>query len=637
MTIVDSATTTLRAVHHLLDLLDRRAPVEQIAQVAARAAASGASQAELVRIEQATEAALRIRRTLVQHQRREAELAALFDTASDLARLRDTDAVLRSIVRRARMLLRSDMAYLSLNDEAAHRTYMRVTDGSTSALFQEVILGMGEGLGGLVAQSAKPYATADYGADARFNHTGPIDTAVIDERLVAILGVPLQVGGTVIGVLYAADRSPREFTADEVSLLVSLANHAAIALDTARLLEESRSALVELNAATDTIRAHNDALRRAEEAHDRLSDLVLRGGDAPDVAAALASVLGGGIVMHDENGAELARVGTEPRRQPVDLLHESRASGRAVSRADTWVCAVVAGPEPLGSITLTGRTELADADRRLFERASVVTALLLLLRRSVADTEDRLRGELVSDLLSAPDRDPAGLVARGRRLGVDLGTPHAVAVAHAEDCTRRRLAAAALNRVPARSLVGVHADRVVLLVPDEQPDALAGRLARELGAALGCPVTVGAGGPTAGPAGLVAAHAEAERCLRALLALGRIGHGGGAGELGFVGILLGGRSDVDGAGGASIDEFVRVTLGPVLDYDQRRGTELVRTLRAYFDCGGNLSRAKDVLHVHVNTVAQRLERIGSLLGPDWTQPARALEIQLALRLHLLRG
>ena len=94
---------------------------------------------------------------------------------------------------------------------------------------------------------------------------------------------------------------------------------------------------------------------------------------------------------------------------------------------------------------------------------------------------------------------------------------------------------------------------------------------------------------------------------------------------------------MDGSGGASIDEFVRVTLGPVLDYDQRRGTELVRTLRAYFDCGGNLSRAKDVLHVHVNTVAQRLERIGSLLGPDWTQPARALEIQLALRPHLLRG
>jgi DNA-binding PucR family transcriptional regulator len=44
-------------------------------------------------------------------------------------------------------------------------------------------------------------------------------------------------------------------------------------------------------------------------------------------------------------------------------------------------------------------------------------------------------------------------------------------------------------------------------------------------------------------------------------------------------------------------------------------------------------RTKDELHVHVNTVAQRLERIGRLLGPDWQSPPRALEIQLALRLH----
>ena len=631
MTCVNGSTTGLHALRQLLDLLARHAPAEGFAQVATRAAAEGAGQEELHCIEQATEQVLRLRHTLAQHQRRAAELTALSETASDLAQLRDTDAVLRSIVRRARTLLRSDVAYLSLNEPDADRTYMRVTDGSTSALFQQVVLGMGEGLGGLVAQSARPYATADYAADSRFNHTTPIDDAVTDERLVAILGVPLQVGPTVIGVLYAADRSPREFGIEEVSLLMSLANHAAIALDTARLLEESRSALVELNAANDTIRAHNDALRRAAEAHDRLSDLVLRGGDAVDVAGALASVLGGGIVMHDANGAELARIGTAPRPAPADLLRGAKTSGRAETRGDAWVCAVLAGPEPLGSITLTGRTELGDADRRLFERAAVVTALLLLLRRSVADTEDRVRGELLSDLLTAPDRDPAGLVARGGRLGVNLCAPHAVVVAHADDCSRRRLAAVALARVPAHSLVGVHADRVVLLVPGEPADTLASRLAAELGAALDCPVTVGGSGPASGPAGLVTAHAEAERCLRALLVLGRAGQGGAASALGFVGILLSGQSS------AGIDEFVRTTLGPVLDYDASRGTELLRTLRAYFESGGNLSRAKDALHVHVNTVAQRLERIGSLLRDDWAQPDRALEIQLALRLHQLTG
>jgi len=44
-----------------------------------------------------------------------------------------------------------------------------------------------------------------------------------------------------------------------------------------------------------------------------------------------------------------------------------------------------------------------------------------------------------------------------------------------------------------------------------------------------------------------------------------------------------------------------------------------------------------VLHVHVNTVTQRLDRVGQLLGPQWQRPERALEVQLALRLHRLRG
>jgi DNA-binding PucR family transcriptional regulator len=65
--------------------------------------------------------------------------------------------------------------------------------------------------------------------------------------------------------------------------------------------------------------------------------------------------------------------------------------------------------------------------------------------------------------------------------------------------------------------------------------------------------------------------------------------------------------------------------------------DLIATLRAYFASGSQLARTKDVLHVHVNTVVQRLERVGSLLGGDWQTPDRALEIQLALRVHQLRS
>ncbi|MBB4911782.1 hypothetical protein H4W32_005768 [Actinophytocola algeriensis] len=629
------------AVRRLLDLLASDASGEQLAHVPVAARSAGLSDEEHTALARATEVALRIRHTLTEHRRRETELRALFDTASDLSKLRDLDAVLRSIVHRARMLLRVDLSYLSLNDEAAGTTYMRVTDGSVSSLLPSLRIGHGEGLGGLVAQTAHPYASADYLSDPRFAHKSSIDDAVAAERMVGILGVPLMLGSKVIGVLFAADRQRREFTAEEVALLASLADHAAIAIDNAQLLDETRRA-------NETISAGNDSMRRAEDAHDRLMELVLRGGDVAEVAAEVAAVLDGGIVFFDASGAELARVpvatppvvgtGNAPTRSgfagavaaaviwPEEAVAASRAAGRAVRVGDQWVCAVLAGPELLGSLVLTGRAALDEADRRLFERACVVAALLLLLRRSVAKAEDEVRGELLTDLLTAPDRNPAALLARGRRLGIDLAAPHAVLIAHVDGVPRRRLAMACGRFA---TLVGLHAEQVVLLVADGDPSELAGRLATSLSASVEAPVTVGASGPAAGPAALAAAADEARRCVRSLLALGRVGHGAALADLGFVGQLIGDRTDLAG--------YVRATLGPVLDYDQRRGTDLVATLQAYFECGTNLTRAKDVLHVHVNTVVQRLDRIASLLGDDWQTPARALEIQIALRLHQLHG
>ncbi|MYX22663.1 GAF domain-containing protein, partial [Streptomyces sp. SID8380] len=129
-------------------------------------------------------------------------------------------------------------------------------------VFQNLRLELGEGLGGLVAQTARPYASPDYRTDERFRHTRDINAGVFDEGLVAILGVPLLLGSVhggdrkVIGVLFAADRSPRAFAPEEVALLSSLAAHAAIALDTARALDDTRAALAGLGRANEVVRAH---------------------------------------------------------------------------------------------------------------------------------------------------------------------------------------------------------------------------------------------------------------------------------------------------------------------------------------------------------------------------------------------
>jgi sugar diacid utilization regulator len=278
-----------------------------------------------------------------------------------------------------------------------------------------------------------------------------------------------------------------------------------------------------------------------------------------------------------------------------------------------WVCAVLAGSELLGGIALSGRPDLPDADRRVFERSAAVTALLLLLRRTVAEAENKVRGELITDVLDG--RDAAGLLARARRVGVELSDPHVVLVADGN------LSGATHYASVHRGLAGSRGRDVVLALP-----SVSTHVAREVAKALDA--TVGACGPVAGPVAIAAAYEEARRCLKALRQLGRDKDAATMDDLGFVGVLLGDRADVSG--------YVRSVLGPVLDYDSERGTELVHTLEVYFRCGANLSRAKAELHLHVNTVTQRLDRVSSLLG-DWQSPERVLEVQLALRLLRLQG
>jgi sugar diacid utilization regulator len=622
---------------HFLELLAREAPAAEFEQPLAAARAAGAPAAVLAERERDRMLALRVRGLLAHRRRRETELAGLFDTASDLAGLRDLDAVLRAIVHRARTLLGADTAYLTLHDPERGDTYMRVTDGSVSARFQSLRLPMGAGLGGLVAQTATGYVTADYLADDRFRHTNEIDTGVREEGLVAILGVPLRLGEQVLGVLFAANRSRRPFDREEVALLGSLGLHAAVAIDSARLLAETRTALADLSAANETIRSWAEAVERAAAAHDRMAELVLLGGGVEQVAAAVVEVLGGGLLVLDADARPLASVGdTDSSPDAATGLAASRSAGRSVRRGDCWFAAVAAGGEDLGVLVWRPEREVGDGDQRILERAAMVTALLLLFRRTAAEAESRVRGELLDDLISGSAPEPDGLHARAARLGVDLRNSHVVVVADlgtGEPARQRALFWAGTHASAHHGLAAAHGGRVVLMVPGADPGAAARTAAADLSRVLGVAVTAGGAGPAVGPVAIADAFTAARRCVGALLALGRAGQGSSAAELGFVGLLL--DTTEDGLATGGVARFVADTLGPVLDYDARRGTALVPTLAAYFTAGASPARAAERLHVHVNTVAQRLDRVSQLLGEDWQAPDRALEIQLALRLHRL--
>ncbi|MCW2826849.1 MAG: hypothetical protein JWQ67_465 [Marmoricola sp.] len=610
----------------LLEMLLAGASREDLDTVVAEAAVPGSTPEQLDALREQHALALRIHEQAERQRSREAELSALYETARDLTGIRDLDAILAAIVRRARALLHADMTYLSLNDEAEGASYMRVTDGALTAEFRKLRLPLGTGLLGLVAQSGAPYFTEDYQADQRFLHRDYIDSAVAGEQIRAILGVPLTVEGKVIGALLAVHRTVRPFPAGEVALLTSFAAHAAVALENARLFEQAGAAVAAADEANAELRARSEATERAAHAHDLLTDVLLHGGGVVEVADVLAQVLGGRLAVYDDEGRLLA--GDRAEDVPEEAARRARASGRCVRTDDgAWVAVAAAGEEPLGTLVLRTSGPMDLPERRTLERGGLVTALVLLFRRTEAEAESRVRGELLSDLFSGVELDADRLRERARQQGADLDAHLAVAVAEptgelgSEQQTIR--AASAIAR-ELHGLGGVHEGMVVVLAPGE-PLAVGEAVRDRLGGA-----TVGVAAATAGAEHIPRAWREARQTQSALRRLGRTGEVSDPAGLGLARLLLGGN------GPHELEEFVDGTLGAVLAYDAERGTQLAETLEVWLACGGSLRETAQGLHIHPNTVTQRLDRVGQLLGERWREPGRKLDVQLALQMLRLR-
>ena len=616
----------------LLEMLLAGATRADLDLVVAEAEVSGSTPEQLAALREEHALAMRIHEQMERQRSREAELSALNETARDLTAIRDLDAILTAIVRRARQLLHADMTYLSLNDELEGASYMKVTDGALTPEFRELRLPLGTGLLGLVAQSGAPYFTEDYQADDRFVHRDYIDSAVDGEQIRAILGVPLTVEDKVIGALLAVHRTVRPFPAGEVALLTSFAAHAAIALENARLFEQARAAVAAADVANDELRARSEATERAAHSHDLLTDVLLHGGGVVEVADVLAEVLGGNLAVYDDEGRLLA--GSSPGSTtddgpPADAISRARSSGRCVQTGDdAWLAVAAAGEEHLGTLVLRSGRSLDQPERRTLERGALVTALVLLFRRTEAEAESRVRGELLSDLVSGRDLDPDRLLERARQQGADLDACLAVAVAEqagntGSDQQAARLAAALAREL--QGLGGVHDGLVVVLAPGD-PLSLGEALRDRLGGA-----TVGVAASTGGVESVVSAWREARQTLDALKRLDRDGDVSDPAGLGLARLLLGGN------GPHELEEFITRTLGPILEYDAARETQLAETVEAWLASGGGLRETAEHLHIHPNTVTQRLERVGQLLGTGWRDPARKLDVQLALQMVRLRG
>ncbi|MBB4932983.1 putative methionine-R-sulfoxide reductase with GAF domain [Lipingzhangella halophila] len=576
-------------------------------------------------------------------RRREAEWAALTSSARELAELRDVQTLLRRLVERAHDLMGTDVTYLSEYDEATDELWVRATRGAVSADLNQLRVPAGVGLASKVVHTRTAQWTADYGTELELARDTEVDAAVRAEEMHSLLGVPMVASGRVLGVLFAADRSAHTFSADEISLLSAFADHAAVILYTARLLAAERSSAAAAEAAHARAEQHAADIERSALLHEDLTRLVLSGKGAREVVETLARSLGCPVALADRDLRREAATDGAPdtwwdstgraRPRVRDALERSRQSGHCVDAAGApdrnppIVVAVVAGDTHLGGLLVAAPNGgLAAVQRRTVERAAQIVALLTMREQAVAEAEARGHGELVADLVSGRGSiEDAARRARARNIRLDRSWS-AVAVLSGAD---RYGVGRVLRSAAPEWLVGDYREGTVVLMPAEVPRDAARSVHRRLAAASLRPAVAVAADRAVGPEGIAEEVRAAWECAELLPGLGIRDAAAVAGE--FAPYLA-----MFGPGAERAADFVDLTVGRVIDWDTRHGSELMPTLECFAARNGNVARTARDLFVHVNTVKQRLDRVTALLGAGWRDPEAFFRVSVAVRLHRLR-
>jgi serine phosphatase RsbU (regulator of sigma subunit) len=144
-------------------------------------------------------------------------------TDAALSRL-DEYALLSALVERVKEVLRADTAAVLLLDQSSRQLIATAASGIEEEVRQGVRVPLGTGFAGRVAASGEPVILT------RVDHTTVRNPLLVDRGIRSLLGVPLLVGGRVIGVLHVGSLSGRLFEQQDVELLQLAADRAALAV-----------------------------------------------------------------------------------------------------------------------------------------------------------------------------------------------------------------------------------------------------------------------------------------------------------------------------------------------------------------------------------------------------------------------
>lgn len=584
---------------------------------------------------QVTNAVRQLQSTRSHLRRRSQELTGLLATARELVQLHDVVTVLSRLVQRAHELIGTDVTYLAETEPGADGMRVRHSVGTVTEIFRDLFVPAGKGLANKVVEARAPVWVARYDDMVAAPRDPSIDCAVEAEGLVSFLGVPMMVGEEIIGALFACNRFDHEYTPEQIALLSAFADHAALALNSARLLSTSALAAKRAEAAYRELADHVSDMERANRVHETLTAAAVAGGSIGEITATLAQALNRSVIALD---ARLKRVTSSPNAcesaPPPHVLAtavaESRDSGRCTAvnvDGGEWIVVAIVGADSVTGafVVPVDSGERRDVEGRLLERAAHVAALLSLKQDAADSARANRRSRILNDILDGTELTRADPTNELSSFAEPIQSAAALWSPNGELSRRsRRL----VQLIGDSGLFTLRGEYLVVVWAAEDGGRQTERLRADLEAENRNRTTAAYSEVTA--SGILKAVERVTGCLELLPSFGVEGVSVPAVSFAPYQALV--SSDP-----GSAEQFITEMLGPIIAWDERRGTDLFGTLSAYFDAGESGSGSARELHVHKNTIQQRLERIGELTGGAFADPEYRFRLHAAVRLRKLKS
>jgi purine catabolism regulator len=394
---------------------------------------------------------------------------------------------------------------------------------------------------------------------------------------------------------------------------------------------------------TKLVNEQYEVLQRGLAIQRRLERLVLEERGLEEIAATVASAVGGTVAVLDGRGERLAGRGF--RRQlsaeaiaairrevighagdghPFVPSHPSLA-GRALAHP---VVSPGGGLPQAWVVIVRDSGGLGDFERLILQQAVAIVALELMRRRVEQETERRLAGDVLAAALGGM-MDPVELRRRLEPFGIGeeaavlvFAVDHPATAAATLEATLAADGCAAV--VAPHEIGGRELLCAVLDTADTDPLEAAAKARATL--IEQCGPTRAAAGRVGPPASLRHSFHEARCALEATaFANGSAPEVASWRDLGAFTLLLSIQDD------DALALYCDSVLGPIEEGDEEYGGELLRSLEAFIEQNGQWERAARQVYCHRHTLRYRMRKVEELTGRDLSRAHDRIEFWLALR------